>query len=482
MTRDSLHRVGTWVALALVVLPMAAVAARAGDLFLDHDEVEHLHASWLVSVGDRPFLDFVEHHNHTLWSVIAPLLPAGDDPQGAIVAGRALMLACTAGSLLLAWLLAAEWVPRRRAVLAPALLAASAYWTIYGMQVRPDVPMTTATLGAALLLVRGLRRRSHRQLAASGLAFALAASLLVKALVVAAMAGLWLAARVLWPDRRRALGDAAAFAAGLFAGLGLFVAWVASQGLLGAFWFWVVEFSRAYLIDNPTDAGFGAGQVVVASLTRDPLLWAGLLIGLGAAATSRRGDRPLLLVLALASAVAALAVTSRQPNYQYLVPALALFAVAGAVGLSDAADRARHVLPAALVVCAVVAARGMVWQAELPSNEVTVARMVAVLRAVPPDQTVLASPPSNPIQRRDAVRIWFNNRGIFAALTYLDPPPPYDLHRTDPARLHAAPPAAVITKDARYDESYRVRALLDAGYRPLADPVVWLRVGAYPPK
>ena len=476
MTKDSaLRRVGAWAALALVVLPFAGLATRAGDLFLDHDEVEHLHAAWLVGEGDRPFVDFVEHHNHTLWAALAPLLPAGDDPRGVILVGRIAMLACTAASLVLVWLLAREWTTWRRALLAPALLASSAYWTIYGMQVRPDVPMTTATLGAVLLLLRGLRLQSRRWLAASGLAFALAAALLVKALVVAAAAGLWLAARALWPDRRRAITEAAAFAAGLAAGLGAFVAWVAAQGLLGAFWFWVVVFSRAYLVDNPVDPGFSAGPVVLASLTWDPLVWAGLLAGVGAVVATRFADRRLLLLLALASAVAALALTSRQPNYQYLVPALALFAVAGAVGLSRAADRVRLVGPAALLICAAVAARGMAWQAVLPSNEAVLTRMTAVLAAVPPGETVLASPPSNPIQRRDAVRIWFNNRGIHAVLAHLDPPAPYAVHRTDPERLHAAPPAAVVIRDARYAKAYRVRALLDGGYRPTADPFVWLR-------
>lgn len=37
------------------------------------DTVEHIHASWLVSEGKIPFVDFFEHHNPLLWYVLAPL-------------------------------------------------------------------------------------------------------------------------------------------------------------------------------------------------------------------------------------------------------------------------------------------------------------------------------------------------------------------------------------------------------------------------
>lgn len=38
------------------------------------DEFEHLHASWLVSVGQIPYKDFLEHHNPLLWYLSAPFM------------------------------------------------------------------------------------------------------------------------------------------------------------------------------------------------------------------------------------------------------------------------------------------------------------------------------------------------------------------------------------------------------------------------
>ena len=38
------------------------------------DEFEHLHASWLVSIGKIPYVDFFEHHNPLLWYIFAPIV------------------------------------------------------------------------------------------------------------------------------------------------------------------------------------------------------------------------------------------------------------------------------------------------------------------------------------------------------------------------------------------------------------------------
>ena len=42
-------------------------------LFFDLDEFEHLHASWLVSIGKIPYVDFFEHHNPLMWYITSPL-------------------------------------------------------------------------------------------------------------------------------------------------------------------------------------------------------------------------------------------------------------------------------------------------------------------------------------------------------------------------------------------------------------------------
>lgn len=41
-------------------------------MYVDHDEVEHLHSAWLMSQGLLPFRDFWQHHLPTLWILLAP--------------------------------------------------------------------------------------------------------------------------------------------------------------------------------------------------------------------------------------------------------------------------------------------------------------------------------------------------------------------------------------------------------------------------
>lgn len=66
-----------WVArtaLAVLILVILVQHLRhIGVARYDHDDVEHLHAAWLVRQGLLPFLDFFEAHQPPLWYLLAPL-------------------------------------------------------------------------------------------------------------------------------------------------------------------------------------------------------------------------------------------------------------------------------------------------------------------------------------------------------------------------------------------------------------------------
>ena len=56
----------------LIFLSVPLFLIYGGDLLFD--ELEHLRASYLVSLGFHPYKDFFEHHHPTLWYLWAPLL------------------------------------------------------------------------------------------------------------------------------------------------------------------------------------------------------------------------------------------------------------------------------------------------------------------------------------------------------------------------------------------------------------------------
>ncbi|MBM4395568.1 MAG: glycosyltransferase family 39 protein [Deltaproteobacteria bacterium] len=449
--------------------------ARAPDLYLDHDEVEHLHAAWLTAIGDAPYRDFAETHNPAIWYAIAPLLPDGDDPATAVLAGRLLMLACTVASLVLAALLARRTGARGdAALLAPLLLAASAYWLVYGLQVRPDVPMTTFVLLGLWLGVPSASPPGPRRALAAGVAFGLATVVLTKAAATGAVLGAayCLLTAIRSADRRAWATATAALAAGAVLPLLAFAAWLHGAGLLDAFWTWNFRIQKPYLLGaGPSD--FGVLEVAAESIRRDAPLWAALAAALVHAALRPAAGR--LTLIAAVAAVFAMTATLRLPNYQYLFPALALCAPLGAAAFDAIAHRRAAAVAVAVLVTA-ASAVAAVGVASLPDNAAQLARMDAVLRLVPPGDTVLASPPHHPIFRRDALYVWFLNPDLHRALDSLDPGPPCDRYRDDPARLRAAPPAAIVTAGAKYHPFYGVGPLARERYAPTADPEVLVRV------
>lgn len=480
-------RITRWVLIGAAAVLLANIAYRVPDLALDHDEVQHLHIAWLVSAGDTPFVDYFEHHNHLFSYLLAPFIPDHDTPSLAVFQSRALMLLLSVITAIAGTFLAAQWVPLRFAMAVPVLLFGSMYWSTYAFSVRPDVPMNALSMTALFLAVQGLRLRRTIPFLATGACLATATALLMKAVVSAAVVGAALLVLALFHrgDRRIHFGQFLAFGAGFAAVGALFVLWTMNLGLWDSFVFWVVTFNRAYLMDNPVDRGFGIVPVIGASMTWDPLLWAGLALGGVSLALRWKRIHSLAILVAIAAAVFFFTAGSRQPNYQYLWPAITLFPVIGAVGagvlVPDLRVRLGSVFrPVAILLVIGIAAlclRGGLALGGLPDNIDQIDRMERVLRLVPPEKEVLASPPHHPIFRRDAVYLWCNNPGMYTVLERLDPPPPFDRHGSDGQELVRDPPAVIVTKGARYHSDYGVGTLAEQRYRPHpADPAILLRV------
>ena len=480
-------RVSTIAMLAtpLIIAGLFAVNAMV-DLdtrVLDHDEVQHLHIAWLVDQGDRPYVDFADNHNHLFPTLLRWTLPAGDEPATPVARGRAFMAACTLLTLLLAGLLAGQWSRPSTALLATVALAGSGFWMVHGLTVRPDVPMTTLVVAGWLLFAMGRRRRSLGLMVGAGLAWGIGTALLLKAALAVFPAGLLLVTDLV--RRREARREALLLGLGCLGGLllpvGVFVAWTASQGLLGPFWFWVVEFNASYLRPSATDPGFGVGEVLRESAPRDAALLLVAAVGLVPALLRTRGDGVMIAMLGYVGLVFASTLRINQPNYQYLLPALTLLPVLGAAGIDAISERVSRRRPAwgpgivagALALTALVSIGALRWVHTLPDNGAQLARMERVLELVPPGRTLLAAPPAHPILRRDALYLWFNNPRFHNVLLELRPAAPMDRWEADPARLVAEPPDVIVTTGARYHGDYRVGALAGQRYLALSqDPEV----------
>jgi hypothetical protein len=64
------------------------------------DESEHAHVAWLISQGQRPLVDFFQHHQPLLWSILTPYYRAGFSGAGVLIWGRTIVVIAASLSVL----------------------------------------------------------------------------------------------------------------------------------------------------------------------------------------------------------------------------------------------------------------------------------------------------------------------------------------------------------------------------------------------
>jgi len=232
-----LHRWG-WIVI-FVTIALLGVAAAGRDI-VDHDEVQHLHASWLITQGHKPYADFFEHHPPLYWHTAGRLVHALC-PAPTIAIFRTSRLLATAIAVLAAagliWL-ARELDAGPTVALAALLLP---LWMHPAFEFRPDGAAVLFSVAALAALARAVRRGSGGWAAVSGVGLAVAVGMVVKVWVVV---GVWLLVVVWLIVARRSAGGwrvglwaIAGAAAGGLAVLGDAL-WVADRGGL---WRCVIE-------------------------------------------------------------------------------------------------------------------------------------------------------------------------------------------------------------------------------------------------
>jgi len=417
---------------------MAAAAASLGLLTIhaaisgcDHDEVEHLHAAWLVSQGQVPFRDFLEQHHPTVFYVLAPVARALDgSPRALIFAARSLDLLLLAAALLVFLRLVRPLLRDRAALWPPLLLLGTFFFARNSMEVRPDPWMSVLCLAALWQWTVYLREGGLRRAAAAGLCLGLAIVFLQKALAFAGLLALGTLPAIGRDRLGVALRGAAVLAASAAAPLAVMAVLVRGAGLGSDFVFWNYTFNRFYYLETRFEAP-SALAVVGISIAENPLLWLGGLAGLWMS-LRRLGElreKPeLALCATIVVGILASVFRSRWPfshNLLLLQPALAVLAVSAVETVQT--PRWRTALGA--LALALVAKVGVLcFTYDEGHGNVRIEERI--LAATGPGDRVAAAPPYNPIFRRDSFFFWYvpvNN-----AQAYLDC-----------CRRHGCPPGKV---------------------------------------
>lgn len=238
-------------AILLILLFLMALWWIWSGLY-DHDEIEHLHAAWLVAQGQRPFVDFFEHHHPMLWYLLAPLTGIITTPHLLVVVVRIMNLALLAVLVGSPFRSLSRWlVPAGDWRWAAILLLSSSLFSWGSIEVRPDPPMCLLCFVALWWWVRYLRDGLRWQAAASGLMFGLAVVMLQKALVtlgltIIASVGLLLLHRHERDCVHRIGSGMVAMISAALVPTGTFVVIFGTSGMWKEFYFWNYTFNKTY--------------------------------------------------------------------------------------------------------------------------------------------------------------------------------------------------------------------------------------------
>ncbi len=394
------------MALAGGLVLLLVHAARSG---CDHDEVEHLHAAWLITQGQKPFRDFVENHPPGVHYLLAPLTRALEgSPRGLVFAARTLDLALLGIALAVFASLARPLLRSRRTGWTAILLLGCFFFVRNSMEVRPDPWMNVLSLIGFWQWCAYLRGGSLGRAAVAGLCFGLATVFLQKAAAFVGLVGV--GTMFALPDRNALVRAAKGAALGVAAAavpLGAFALAVWRAGYWGDFVFWNYTFNRFYYLEMNPLSPTGAAATVGISIGEDPVLWLPGLFGLAIAARSifrRRVEPELTAAAAVVVGMLAALFRSNWPfshNLLLMQPSLALLA---AVALDRITSQRWRSLIGALLVLSVVKVGVLSLVYTEGRNAPSIQQLL--LASTRPSDPLAVPPPYNPIFRPNAFFFW----------------------------------------------------------------------------
>lgn len=423
--RGPLHRriVLALVLVALLTQAIVLVLERRREPHVD--EIEHLHAGWLVANGEQIYRTFFEHHPPLLYALLATQAPKAIGVAAEPYAIRARLLCGVAGLIWLACFGAVVWrfAPSAALVSLLLLLASGPAWLRLVADVRPDVfALCFFWAGTAGLFLTS--EKWFPLLAAPAVASVLVSTLwapkwpLTTALVLVAAL-----VRGYQSERRwRSL-------AGLLGLLVLAVFLLHSVAPLPETVFFVFEFNRPLHVNAP--------QALAAYFTGEPFQYAPsafrpeiialLCVVVVAAAVFDRQRRSGLLWVALLVATAAeLRWIHPYPavwlhNYAMWIAAGAalygllpkgLESLSRALGAGRALRRRVHLLTSAALVLTAGAHAWAVWGGSRTGQERYWRAQRAVVATASPETRVWVSTRMHPITLPDAHYYWLGFEGL----------------------------------------------------------------------
>ena len=231
-----------------VLVIVAAARLRLLDFPLERDEGEYAYAGQLILQGIPPYeLAYNMKFPGTYLAYAAIMALFGETPAG-IHFG--LLLMTTATALMLYWLGKKILDETAGVVAATSCALLSAGSSMLGIAGHATHFCAFFAVAGLCLMWRVRQRENYFLLAAGGALFGTAVLMKQHAAIIAAWAGLAFAFGKIFcakasPGRR--LASVAVYGFSMLAPLGLCCLWLWHAGVFGKFWFWTVDYARAYV-------------------------------------------------------------------------------------------------------------------------------------------------------------------------------------------------------------------------------------------
>jgi len=451
----------------------------------NHDEIEHLHAAWLISIGQLPFRDFLEQHHPTLWFLAAPLVGGFESVRSLVFAARLFNAVSLVALLWLVKRILRRLYPDVQWQFPVLLLLASFMFVRSSIEFRPDPAMNVALYAGLLNWVAFLQEGRMRRALAAGICFGVAIVVLQKAAVIVALIAITLPILILGRLKRGeriarlALAAATSIAASSVL-VGLLFGAMQALGIFQDFWFWNYPFNRFFYMQAHLPQHFSLPRTIGRSFLVDPALW---LAGAGGAwlcltellaawPFAARDECRFTLLTACLGYLGFLCF-NRFPLDQYLIVVLPLLALFGAEFLQQAANRARLLLERSILAMPLVL---LLLLLVYPKNQEQLRVQGFVLRQTSLDQPVFVPPAFNPVFRRDGAYFWYNGElisGAYQQYCRWDRECQNDKLALDDNRWASSPPTLVFL-EAPPDYPYRW-SLRSSSYHPSLLPGLWER-------
>lgn len=152
--------VAVFYALALAYLPTQ-----------NGDNIEHIHSSFMIAIGEVPYRDFFQHHNPLMWYLFVPVMKLFAYDSTVVEVVSLISLLVFLKSLVYVYRICAEFLCNKFWGLAAAAAVAVPGQKLFAIDFRPDNYMIFALMGGIYYLFSYLNAKKQTHLTAAFLWF-----------------------------------------------------------------------------------------------------------------------------------------------------------------------------------------------------------------------------------------------------------------------------------------------------------------------